>query len=513
MSKPTQDGESALADLRESEDDYAENAVLRNRPVLSLRLRLGLFFSLIFCFCLAVTLWSIYALSEVQSKFHFLETAGNYLSEIQQARRFEKNYLLYRTNLRDAQEHVINASRILEVEGATIGKMVGKQHYATMKRQLREYGALLERVDGIPEGDLARVIEPDLRSHGAQMISFAEEFVTKERESVQRMLYWARRVPFIFLAALVTLMAFILSFLVRQLMRRLASFMEHTERIGHGDFTPIMPQHKYRDEFSELSVAFNRMIHELDRRQRILVESHKLRAMGTLVAGVAHELNNPLNNTMLTACTLQEDLDVLSDGEKQEMIRDVINETERSQRIVRNLLDFARETEATITPLQIEKIVEDSVRLVANHLKLAKVLLKCSFEPDLPAVHGDAQMLEQVFVNLLLNAIDVLPTKGEIEVTAYDVKEKGFVAIKVRDNGVGIPEHILSRIFDPFFTTKKSKGTGLGLSVSQGIVKKLGGFIEAKSEPGKGSAFTVYLPVTDVPSAISSGENHRKISR
>jgi two-component system, NtrC family, sensor kinase len=338
------------------------------------------------------------------------------------------------------------------------------------------------------------------------MTSLALDFEKKERESVEKMLTLARRVPFFFLGLLLICMIFIVSFLARQLLGTLARFMEYTKRIGEGDFSPITPRKKFRDEFSQLAMAFNRMTHELDRRHNILVESHKLRAVGTLVAGVAHELNNPLNNTLLTATMLQEDYKILNDVEKHEMIQDIIKETERSQKIVRNLLDFARESETHSMPLDIDEILKGSIRLVANQLKLGKVNLITNFAENLPAVHGDAQMLQQVFINLILNASDVLPEKGTICVSTSKNNEEGYIVVEVKDNGPGIPEHILSRIFEPFFTTKaKGKGTGLGLSVSRGIIRKLGGYIQARSKLGEGTAFSVFLPITNIPSNLSSG--------
>ena len=114
-------------------------------------------------------------------------------------------------------------------------------------------------------------------------------------------------------------------------------------------------------------------------------------------------------------------------------------------------------------------------------------------------------MLKQVFINLILNAIEILPKKGEISVSTFKSKEEDYVVVEVKDNGPGIPEHVLPRIFDPFFTTKsKRKGTGLGLSVSKGILSKLGGYIKAESKAGEGASFKVYLPTTNVPSNISS---------
>ncbi|MCP4198571.1 MAG: HAMP domain-containing protein [Proteobacteria bacterium] len=479
---------------------------LSRRPTFSIRFRIILAFSLIFAFCGIVTVWSIWALSELETKIAFLELSGNYLREIQQARRFEKNFFPYGTNLDDCIEHIDNARDILIAEETTIKKIVGTQNYQTKLQQFNAYQSFLEKLKANPSKEQTSKFEPKLRQYGAEMVSFANEFVEKERQVVRQMLKLSRRIPFYFLGVLLVIMIFMGTFFARTLLGTLARFMKYTERIGMGDFSPITPARKYQDEFSLLAKAFNRMIKELDHRHRILVESHKLRAIGTLVAGVAHELNNPLNNTMLTAAMLEEDFKTLSDEEKLEMVTDLMGETERAQGIVRNLLDFARESETTMKPLAIDELMEDSIRLVASQVKLSKVRLETAFQQDLPAVHGDEQMLKQVFVNLILNAVDVLLPRGKIFIAINNSSRKGYLSVAVTDNGPGMPEHVLEQIFDPFFTTKsKGKGTGLGLSVSQGIVRKLGGFIRVKSVVNTGTTFTVFLPTTDVPSSISAG--------
>jgi signal transduction histidine kinase len=300
-------------------------------------------------------------------------------------------------------------------------------------------------------------------------------------------------------------MVFVVRGLTRQLLYSLKRFMDYTGRISAGDFSPIKPASRHKNEFTQLAEAFNKMIRELDHRHDILVESHKLRAIGTLVAGVAHELNNPLNNTMLSAAMLKEDLATLPEEEKIEILDDILSETERSQRIVKNLLDFARKSEAHLQPLDLKSIANESLRLVANQVRMAKIKLHTDFDEDLPLVHGDEQMLMQVFVNLILNAVDVLSPGGSIWFMIRKNQEPGFLTIEIRDDGPGIQEHILPRIFDPFFTTKsKGKGTGLGLSVTRGLLQKLGGSIHVRSKVGMGTVFIVSIPITNLPSSIMS---------
>ena len=498
--------ESKHTNWRNSRSEEPENIPLRNRPQKSIRSKLTLSFSLFFIFCCAITGWSYWILTKLEQKIFFLEITDTYMVEIQQARRFEKNYLLYSTDLDEALGHLANANAILANHSQTIEMILGKDHFDQMMIYMSKYHDHLARLGKNIDKEERRTQIPLLREYGSQMVSFADEIVKKERKRVERMLLLAKRVPLFFSGVLLILVVFVANAIIRQFLVTLKRFMDYTRRIGEGDFSPIVPVRKYRDEFTKLAEAFNRMIKELDHRQEILIESHKLRAIGTLVAGVAHELNNPLNNTLLTASLLKEDFHTLSSDEKLDMIDDLIGETERSQRIVRDLLDFARERETHIKPLKIDEIINDSVRLVANQIKLSKIKLAVEFEKNLPCIHGDEQMLKQVFVNLILNAVDALKPGENLRISVErDEEMQGYLLVVVQDDGSGIPEHIQSRIFEPFFTTKgQGKGTGLGLSVCRGIVRKLGGYIQLKGSSAAGTTFTVSLPITDSPSEIMS---------
>ncbi len=492
---------------RRQEEALGESAdlALLQRPSVSIRARITLAFALIFALCLSITLWAMLALFEVQDKISFLQLADSYTSEIQEARRYEKNFLLYGTNLDDAIRHLTRAEALLHGDLPRVRRAVGEAALDTMLQFAVEYRHELQRLGQVRDEAVRKGVETELRRSGGQMVALALEYRAKEREAVDRMLTLARRIPFLFLGTVLLLMIGVGTFLARPILASLRRFTEYARRIGAGDFTPILPVRKYRDEFSQLALALNRMVRELDHRQQVLVESHKLRAIGTLVAGVAHELNNPLNNVLLTAAMMEESYPSLSERERLDMIRDVISQTERSRRIVRHLLDFARESEAKMEPLDLGGIVDEAVQLVANQVRMARAHLEVSLSERLPPVHGDRQMLCQVFVNLILNALDVLGARGRIEVSVHPDAEPGFLAVEVKDDGPGIPAHLLPRIFDPFFTTKPTgKGTGLGLSVSQGIVRTLGGDIRVRSTVGEGATFTVVLPVTQVPAAVSA---------
>lgn len=344
---------------------------LKERPSFSIRSKVSLGFLLWFLLSLGITVATLVILRQVQKKLIFMESATRCTFEIQQARRFEKNYFLYGTNLDDALIHVHQAQKILGSEGEQMAAVVGAAHFQTMSRHVVRYEELLRRLKG-PDPDSGK-IEKELREHGAEMMAVAEELVAKERQAVSTMLDMSMLVPVVFLLVLLVLMIYLANFIARQMLRPIGRLMDATRGIAGGDFTPITPTRRYRDEFSELAMAMNHMMHQLVHRQELLVQSHKLKAVGTLTAGVAHELNNPINNIMLTSSMLLEDYKDLPDGERLDMINDILEQAERSQKIVRNLLDFARESEMKTQLVRVDGLLEETVALARNQIRLGKI--------------------------------------------------------------------------------------------------------------------------------------------
>ncbi|HZD05101.1 MAG TPA: ATP-binding protein [Longimicrobiales bacterium] len=479
---------------------------LRARPSLSIRTRLTVGLLVWFALSLGITVVSSLLVGRVQEKLRMVGAVDRYTFEIQQARRFEKNYFLYNTNLGDALDQVHAAQRILDREIVSMASVVGEESVQAMRSRVERYEELLAGLPALNhEADTLRMqeVEAELRVHGATMVSEAEDLATGERESVEALLRMSQRIAMAFLVVLLVVIVALSAFVARQMLAPLSRMVEATRRIAGGDLTPITPRRRYHDEFSELAEAINHMTHELVRRQQLLVQSHKLQAIGTLTAGVAHELNNPINNLMLTAAALEESWDEMDDAEKQELAADLVGESERARDIVRNLLDFARETEVELAPLEVEQIVGDTLQLASNQVRLAKVRVRGEVEENLPPVHGDRHQLTQVFLNLVLNALDAMPGGGTLTITVEKSGDGNFVDIGFTDTGVGIAEQHLPHIFDPFFSTKKhARGTGLGLSVSLGIIKQHGGDMRVRSEEGRGATFTVALPVARVPAKV-----------
>jgi two-component system NtrC family sensor kinase len=505
---PQPDHDAAVDSVRKSQAagghpvtaTSAADFALIHRPSFTLRKKIALSFLLCFLVIGGVTFFSYNILVRIESKLYFLELADRYTADVQQARRYEKNFFLYGTDLDAALDHIRTAHRTFAAAPAETSRVVGRRTFEDMLKHLERYQQLLERLYATPHGEKEAksaklAVEPELREHGAQMVEAALRVAEAERQSVLRLLKVSKLMPVVALGVLLLLIVYITIFLTRQILRPIGRMVAATGRIAQGDFSPLRPQRKYRDEFTSLSLAINHMLQELNQRQEMLAEAQKLRAIGTLTAGIAHELNNPVNNISLTAEALVEDGATLSDEERVDMCHDLLSQAERAQGVVRNLLDFSRQREVNIEPLQLDPLLGNTTKLVRNQMSLAQVKIELCIAEGLPPVRGDRPQLSQVFVNIYLNAIDAMSGGGLLKVTAARADDReGFVRIDVTDSGTGIPEEAIPYVFDPFFSTKGAKGTGLGLSVSYGIIAKHGGTIVASSRAGQGTTFSVFLP-------------------
>ena len=285
---------------------------------------------------------------------------------------------------------------------------------------------------------------------------------------------------------------------VETLIRPILNLYQTIKRAGRGDLA-ARAEARRGDEVGELADAFNRMMDELEEargkeavRQAQLAHTEKMAAVGTLAAGVAHEVNNPLAG-MLTCIETMEANPV--DAELRDrylvLIRDGI---QRIEHTVLNLLDFSRPREIQPEPTSLNHNLRHVVELVEYQLRKSGVEVLFELDPEEPIVLADHFQMEQLFLNLVLNAIQAMPSGGKLTLRTHTLPLRAVA--EVSDTGNGIPEAIRERIFDPFFTTREvGQGTGLGLSVSYSIVQAHGGVIELASALGKGSTFKVWLPV------------------
>jgi len=478
---------------------------LMERPELSIRTRITVVFVLIFILCSGITVAAVMLLSRFEAKIDFLERTSSYSFEIEEARRNEKNFFLYGTGLPEALASATLARTHLQRDARQLRSVVGSEKYEEMQSSLGHYRTLLEQLVDTEATDTQtgvaprREIEVLLRTEGAQLLNDVEEMIDRERTAVASMLHTAMVAAVGFLGFMLLVMVLFGGFVVRAVVGPLDRFMKYVSRIGAGNYEPIRPVRRYRDEFSSLALAFNQMLGEIVSRQEQLVQSGKMAAVGTLTSGIAHELNNPLNNIGLTVETLLDDPDAYSGEERHRMLEQAYTQVERASTTVRNLLDFTRKDRSVFTDISLPDVVQSALRLVANEAKLAGVRCELSLNGTVPAIRGNPHDLQQVFLNLLLNAIQAMPDGGTVRVSAT-CRDDGYVHVDVSDEGVGIPPDRLEEIFDPFFTTKDiGEGTGLGLSVSLSLVEKHGGEISVSSRSGRGTTFSVHLPTRAEP--------------
>ncbi|HNX22773.1 MAG TPA: cache domain-containing protein [Spirochaetota bacterium] len=255
------------------------------------------------------------------------------------------------------------------------------------------------------------------------------------------------------------------------------------------------------NELSHLSEAFNRMIDAIyDRDLKIketahnqIAQSEKLASLGRLAAGIAHEINNPLTGVLTYSSMLKDDL---AGTEYVDDLNVIIDETLRCRKIVKEVLDFARETRLEKEYADINKVLNGALAILEKHVNLRKVKLTKIFADNIPEILVDVNQMKQVINNLALNAADAMPDGGELTIETSFAAEDNTVRISFRDTGAGISAENLGKIFDPFFTTKEpGKGTGLGLAVIYGIIERHNGRITVHSDQGNGTEFLIKLPV------------------
>ncbi len=284
--------------------------------------------------------------------------------------------------------------------------------------------------------------------------------------------------------------------------RSLARLAKATQGIGRGDFQTRVDVRGH-DEMGQLAESFNQMAGELHTReqalrqaQMALIQSEKMAAFGQLGAGIAHEVKNPLAG--IQGIVQLAARGVKPDEPMHQTLAIIEKETKRCRAIIDNLLKFARQEKLEPEPMDVATVVTDTAAILRHQMSLHRVELRTTLEDGLPQIRGSANQLQQVLMNLMLNAEQAIEESGKgglVEVSAVRAGES-HVELRVRDDGPGIPKHVVPRVFEPFFTTKPTgKGTGLGLSVTFGIVRDHGGTIRVDSEEGQGTTFVIALPV------------------
>lgn len=448
--------------------------------------------------CSLVTIYTLQLIS-MEEDLVTMNQVDDVFSSILELRRYEKNIMLHldESSVDRARQALVETEGFLGKVAVKVETDEGLKNFHLVKDSVDQYGRVFNdwcQGNQCTNGSMDEEHHALVRKQGQELVDNAAELMRFSRKRIsdgfKDILFWLTFLP----AVAFCIGGIIFFSQVRSILSRLSSLKQGTKILAAGEFKPI-PTSGYQDEISQLSLNFNQMVEALEQKQEELIQSKKMASIGTFSSGIAHEINNPLNNISLSADTLLEEFDDMDKDEVMEILNDVMTQTERASKIVHNLLNFSRSQSSEIQAMHIDFVLHKTTDLIANELRINHVTLIKDIEDMLPQVNGDLQKLQQVFLNLIINAEHAVAEGGTITVRAR-ATDKGFIRTDIIDTGAGIaPEHV-EQIFDPFFTTKEAgKGTGLGLSIVYAIVKKHDGYIEVASKLGEGTTFSVYLPI------------------
>jgi len=491
---------------------------------------------------------------EINKEIRFLEITDTIRSKSLQLRRHEKNFFLYRLKSEKESEEIytyigeintilsdnlktdrsarllrmkdlitiygqrfekINRSLKNLIEEFNKEKIAYKQYSsffpiieATFYERPLQGADFLEKVFSLPpRHELIRglrELESDmhlLRKNGEDIIDVSKELDKDARENVDKLLRRSQLAIFIFFPLFFITGIGTIFFFNRDIVSRLQVLTKVIEKTGRGTFSPvdIRPgKWSKNDEVCILIQKFNHMEEqlaqrerELDQKNKELLQSKKLAAIGALASAVAHELNNPLNNIYLSVQILERRINKDSSQSIEEIVGDIHGQTVRVKKIVGDLLEYARGREPKVKKVELNALINEAYKLIGRSFDIERIRFVLDCDVKEVFVNADPEQMERVFINLFTNAAEAMPDKGDLMVSI--IPEGEYIKINVSDSGAGMPESDLEDIFEPFFTTK-NKGTGLGLAIAFNIIKKHNGNIIVQSEEGKGTTFSITLP-------------------
>jgi two-component system NtrC family sensor kinase len=369
-----------------------------------------------------------------------------------------------------------------------VGTLLSQEVYDVVLKQGRDYPG---RAFVVKEWFITRYAP--LRDHAGQVVGILYVGARKSAFDVLVQNFNAQ-------VGLIALVCVVLAGVIavpiaRFIIRPIAELVEANRRLAQGDMA-VRVQPYGNGELAVLGRSFNNMVETLRETQQELLHKENLASMGQLAAGVAHELNNPLGTILLYSDILYKEA---QDGDsRRDDLQMIIKETNRCKVIVRDLLNFARQSKVLAQPTDLNKLLEKLAAEQKKHPNFENVEIVLQLDEALPTIQADPLQLQQVFINLMNNAAEAMEVKGggALTVTTRPASFGECVEVAITDTGVGISEENRAKLFTPFFTTKPvGKGTGLGLAIVYGIVKMHRGQIQAQSAEGKGTTFTITLPL------------------
>jgi len=479
-------------------------------PQLGLRVKFFLYSNtLIIVTMTLVTI--LLVVHERRSRYEAIERRGRSICEVMaipitDALMYEEIGLILETGLiennifeiqarnRDLMRYVVVTDTQGKVTHSSDWNLLGQTFERALGEQSVDGGPIMETLE---DADGTRVLEGrtslsiSTKSWGTLIVGFSLEQIEQQVQAI------AMQAAFVALLLMVGNSA-LTAIYVETLIRPILGLNRTMRRAARGDLS-VRTRARASAEVGELADAFNRMMDEMEEaqdREKVqraqLAHTEKMAAVGTLAAGVAHEVNNPLSGILTCIENMRGNLE---DREMIERYLKLIHDgLQRIEHTVVNLLDFSRERKMELAPTSINSCVRHVVDLAKYQLREGRVEVEYRLDPTEPFVMADSFQLDQLFLNLVLNARQAMPEGGQL--TLRTLRKEGTILVEVRDTGVGIPQEMRERIFNPFVTTREvGEGTGLGLTVSDSIVASHGGTLDVESTVGQGSVFRVSFPV------------------
>jgi two-component system NtrC family sensor kinase len=399
----------------------------------------------------------------VLTKLQAIEIIDDVNISFLEMRKAEKNYFLYQDQgsldellqIGKNRYDVVQASRSYLVSGL---HGLSGQEYTSLLHNLRHYLELVQQVlhtKGIPPQ-----AEAEIRKLGHELTEQSSALLARERKTVSYIVSYNLIMLIVSLGLIFIVQVVLWRYFFRFIIQEIGIMEQMIKMVSEGRFHEVAVRTITPNNEIQVAVqAITDMARELEKREQELMQ-----------------------------------YDLLGDDDKKNYMEDVYTQSERIKKIVENLLDFSRQKKQELQDIQVGDLVQRSLGLVANQLKISKVRHTVTIADSLPMISVDPPQIQQVLVNLFINAIQAMEGGGELFIEASYDPASGMVILTVRDTGTGIKKEILPNIFDPFFTTKSTKGTGLGLSVSYGIIRQHHGEISVESQEGQGTTFIIKIP-------------------
>ncbi len=417
--------------------------------------------------------------NKIEKEVKHGEKISEFLENVLEMRRYEKNYFLYRNkeDLNNWEIYLFKAKKLLNNLNSSPEYFKINKDFEKIKKDFDSYENMVRTLKNTNSTSI-HVLERKIRKNGSEILKFAEFLKLEEKKILLNYIASSKKF-FLFFGLFLSLFA-VVSLIVgyKLLVYSLQTLENEIRNILYGNSKEI-----------SVPSEFRHFVETFRKTYFTFLETEKLSSLGKLLFSIAHEINNPLSNISTTIEILKnEDID---NEFRKELFNDLENEVERTKNIVHSVLDFCKVKEKTY--LNLKKCIEDTVKLMKGYIP-NKISVKIEI-PENIKIFGNKSQIQQIFVNLIKNAIEAIKDEGEIQIKA--VTENGKVKIMVKDTGEGIAPQNLSKIFEPFFSTREKSGYGIGLFVVYNLVKEHEGNIYVESRLKEGTTFYIEFPLIE----------------